>query len=360
MALRVVVIGLGLMGFSMARNVARSGFPTTVYDVRSEVAAGVGGATAAGTVADLGRACDVVLLSLPGPAEVEVVCLGEGGLSGTLPKGAVILDLSTNSRAVVMKIAAALAGSGIDFLDASVSGGLWGAADGTLAIWVGGDRAAFDRARPVIDAVGQRISFMGGIGTGTISKLVHNTAANIRTATLAEVLTLGVKGGIEPTALWSAVRDGSNGRSRTFDSLGGKILDGTFDEPAFRLRHARKDMGLALQLGEELGVPLDLTALVTRTLDDAMARGWEDRDSNVAVKIHQERAGLDIPRSTGPCWTASSPATEAVDAPRCLNVTCENAARFRPSRHCRCRLLVGVPLRNSKSGWEAERLLLEA
>jgi 3-hydroxyisobutyrate dehydrogenase len=292
---KVGVIGLGLMGLSIAKNLAKAGFVTTVYDVRPDAAAGVSGLHPAAGPSEVGTAADVVFLSLPGPAEVEAVCMGQHGLVARMAKGGVIVDLSTNSIRTVRAIEAMAKQAGIDFLDAPVSGGPWGAADGTLAIWVGGAEEAFTRALPAISAIGTRISYMGGIGTGTVTKLVHNTAANIRTGMLAEVMNLGVKGGIDPAALWSAIRDGSHGRQRTFDSLGGKILDGTYDAPAFKLRHARKDVVVALELGEELGVPLPLARQALETLDAAMERGWGDRDSNIQVKIIQERAGLDIP-----------------------------------------------------------------
>jgi 3-hydroxyisobutyrate dehydrogenase len=146
----------------------------------------------------------------------------------------------------------------------------------------------------VLDAVGKRISYMGEIGAGTVTKLVHNTAANIRTAMLGEVLNLGVKAGIDPVALFAAIRDGSHGRQRTFDALGMKILDGTFDSPAFKLRHARKDMAVALELGEQLGVPMTLARTVMNDLEEAMALGWGDRDSNTQVLVARSRAGIEI------------------------------------------------------------------
>ena len=295
MTMKIGVVGLGLMGLSIAKNLAKAGFSVTAYDTRPGIAAGIDALTQVADVAEVGRSSDIVFLSLPGPVEVTDVCTGEGGLAGTMREGGTVFDLSTNSVATVKSLRVELAKKGIRFLDAPVSGGPWGAADGTLAIWVGGDKEAYEQGRPALDAIGKRITHMGDIGTGTVTKLVHNTAANIRTAMLGEVLALGVKGGIEPTALFSAIRDGSHGRQRTFDSLGGKILDGSFDDPAFKLRHARKDMAVAIELGGELGVPMDLTAATMIKLEEAMERGWGDRDSNSHVKIQQEKAGIEVP-----------------------------------------------------------------
>lgn len=293
--MKVGVVGLGLMGLSIAKNLAKAGFETTVYDIRADAAAGIDGLRQVSSPGEVGAASEIVFLSLPGPAEVEAVCIGDTGLVGTMTAGGVIVDLSTNSINKVRMLAGKAKAAGIDFLDAPVSGGPWGAADGTLAVWIGGDEDAYERALPAINAVGKRISYMGAIGTGSVTKLVHNTAANIRVGMLGEVMNLGVKGGIDPVALWAAIRDGSHGRQRTFDSLGGKILDGSYDTPAFKLRHARKDVAVALELGEALGVPMPLAKHALTTLDAAMERGWADKDSNVQIKIIQEGAGLDIP-----------------------------------------------------------------
>lgn len=292
--MRVGMIGLGLMGRSIAANLVKAGFDVTAYDVSPEAGRDIAGLRLVTSAAEVGNASEIVLLSLPGPKEVEAICIGDSGLSGTLQRGAQIVDLSTNSVAMVRALYKQMTERGIAFLDAPVSGGPVGAANGTLAIWVGGDQAAFDKALPALNAIGKFITFMGAIGTGTITKLVHNVVANIRTAMLGEVLTLGVKGGIAPEALLAAVRNGSHGKTRTFDHLASKPLDGGFDQPLFRLRHARKDMAVALELGEELGVPLDLTELTLVKLDEAMERGWGDRDSNVHIKIQQEKSGIDI------------------------------------------------------------------
>jgi 3-hydroxyisobutyrate dehydrogenase len=292
--MRVGMIGLGLMGHSMAANLAKVGFSVTASDARPDAVADLKGVQFAASASAVGQASDTVLLSLPGPQEVEAVCVGPNGLAQTLARGACILDLSTNSVATVRSLQGKLAGQGIDFLDAPVSGGPTGARDATLAIWVGGDQNAFERCLPVLQAVGSHITYMGAIGTGTVTKLVHNVVANIRTAMLGEVLTLGVKGGVAPADLLAAVRNGSHGRSRTFDHLAGKILDGSFDHPAFRLRHSRKDLAFAMELGEELGVPLDLSRTTLAKLDEAMDRGWGDLDSSIHVKIQQEKSGIDI------------------------------------------------------------------
>lgn len=294
--MKVAVIGLGLMGLSIAKNVAKAGFELKVFDINEAAAASVSGSNVsiAKTPAEAGQDTDVVLLSLPGPTEVKAVCLGENSLSETMEAGSVIVDLSTNGVDIVKELEAKLKAKGISFLDGPVSGGPWGAADGTLAIWVGGDKAAFEKALPVLRATGKAIEHMGAVGTGTITKLVHNTGANIRHVMLAEMMNLGVKAGIEPLALFKAVREGSNGLQRTFDGIAMKYLDRTYDEPAFRLRHAQKDLRLALELADDMGLKMDLSKAVMSQLNEAMDKGWGDKDSTAVGLISQQAAGIEI------------------------------------------------------------------
>lgn len=295
--IKVAAIGLGLMGSSIARNTAKSGFGLRVYDVDSSIAAAMAGGniTAVANPAEAGADADVVLLSLPGPPEVRGVCTGRNGLIETMKPNSVIVDLSTNAVQVVAELATILATKRIAFLDAPVSGGPWGAADGTLAIWVGGQKEAFNQVLPVLHSIGKAVEYMGPIGTGTITKLVHNTGANIRQYMLAEIMNLGIKAGIEPLALFKAIREGSNGRARTFDGIGGKYLDQTYDQPAFRLKHAQKDLQLAIELGAELDVPMDLAELVMARMNEAMAMGWGDRDSSVVGLLAEKAAGIKFP-----------------------------------------------------------------
>ena len=145
---------------------------------------------------------------------------------------------------------------GVHVLDAPISGGPAGARSGKLAIWVGGDEAIFARCRDVLTAMGDQVMYVGPIGAGSVTKLVHNSAGYAIQTALAEAFTLGVKAGVEPLALWRAVRQGAGGRRRTFDGLVDQFLPGTFDTPAFALRLARKDVTLATDLGRELRVPM--------------------------------------------------------------------------------------------------------
>jgi 3-hydroxyisobutyrate dehydrogenase-like beta-hydroxyacid dehydrogenase len=291
--MRVGFIGLGTMGASMALNVQKAGHELIVNDVRREAAAPhlKAGATWADSARDVARKSEVVFTSLPGPREVEAVA---DGLIDSMQPGAAWFDLSTNSPTVIRKLHARFAAKNIALLDAPVSGGPRGAKSGKLALWIGGERAVFDRFRTVLDAIGDQVLYIGPIGAGSVAKLVHNCAGYAIQTALAEVFTMGVKAGVEPLALWAAVRQGSLGRQRTFDRLGRQFLQGVFDPPDFALKLAHKDITLATELGREIGVPMRIANLTHAELTEGLNRGWGARDSRVPMLLQEERAGVDI------------------------------------------------------------------
>jgi 3-hydroxyisobutyrate dehydrogenase-like beta-hydroxyacid dehydrogenase len=201
-------------------------------------------------------------------------------------------DMSTNSVAMVRKIHAAFAEKNLYMLDSPVSGGPSGAASGRMAIWVGGDEQIFNRHKSVLDAMGDQAAYIGPIGAGSIAKLVHNCTSAVLGAALAEVFTMGVKAGVDPVDLWAAVRQGATGRARTFDRLGDRFLQGKHDPADFALRLLHKDVGLAVGLGREVGVPMRLANLVYEELTEAMNRGWGARNSSVGQLLQVERASI--------------------------------------------------------------------
>lgn len=291
--MRVGFIGLGTMGSSMALNARKGGFTMAVHDLRRESAEPhlAAGATWAESVEALGRDADVVLTSLPGPREVEAVA---AGLYQSMRSGTTWFDLSTNSPTVVRRLHAQFAEKGIAVLDAPVSGGPKGAKSGKLALWVGGDKAKFDSTRKVLDAIGDQVLYIGPIGAGSVAKLVHNCAGYAMQAALVEVFTMGVKAGVEPLALWSAIRQGALGRKRTFDRIGDQFLQGKFDPPDFALNLAYKDVTLATDLAREIGVPMRMCGLAHAEMGEAVNRGWGKRDSRVYFLLQEERAGVEI------------------------------------------------------------------
>src|SRR5882724_9162366 len=266
--MNVGFIGLGLMGASMASNLQAAGHALVVHDVRKPAGAPhvAAGAVWKDTPRAVAEAAEVVFTSLPGPPEVEQVAAGPEGLLHGIRAGSAVFDLSTNAPALVRR----------------------------LAIWVGGERAVYDRYRPLLEAMGDQPFYVGPVGAGAVAKLVHNCASFTIRAVLAEVFSMGVKAGVAPDLLWQAVRQGATGRRRTFDVLAEKFLPGEFEPPSFALRLGHKDVSLATALGREYGVPMRLANLALEEITEALGRGWGDRDSSSFMLLEEERAGVDI------------------------------------------------------------------
>lgn len=297
-------IGVGTMGGWMATNILKAGHRLTVHDLRSEVAKPLldNGASWADRPKAVAEASDIVFSSLPGPKEVEAVAIGKDGIiEGIRPDG-VYIDLSTSSPTLARHIYGLFKEKRAHMMDAPVSGGPTGARTGRLAIMVGGDEEVYKRCKPVLDTIGDKVSYTGKIGCGTICKLMHNCIGYSLQAATAECFTLGVKAGVEPKALWQAICDGSVGRAGLFHhSLPETYFRRRFDPPNFSLRLAFKDVSLATALGREFDVPMAVANLAFQELMSAMNRGWADKDSRIAMLLQEERAGgieISVPDAT--------------------------------------------------------------
>ncbi len=293
--MKIGFIGLGMMGAGMASSLQKAGHELVVNDLTRQAASRHlnAGATWVDSPKAVAMACDLVFTSLPTPADVQKVGTGPDGLIEGFRKGAAWFDLSTNSVDVVRALHAQFAETGVDFLDAPVSGGPRGANSGRLAIWVGGDQAVYDKYHGALSAMGDQAAYIGPIGAGSIAKLVHNATSAAVNVVLSEVFTLGIKSGVDALSLFKAVRQGATGRARVFDRLADHFLTGSYDPADFALRLLHKDVSLACQLGRDVQVPMRLTNLALLELTEAMNRGWGQRDSRVAALLQQERAGID-------------------------------------------------------------------
>jgi 3-hydroxyisobutyrate dehydrogenase len=212
--MKIGFIGLGTMGAFMAANLQRAGYQLLINDIRREAGANriAAGAIWAETPQAVAEQCEVVFTSLPGPKEVEAVVFGPQGLLAGIQPGAAYFDLSTNAQSLMRRVGEAMAEKGAFGFDAPVSGGPKGAETGQLAIWVGGDKAVYERCKPVLDAIGDQAAHLGPIGSATVAKLVHNMAGYAIQVVMAEVFSMGVKGGMDPLDLWAAVRQGAKRR----------------------------------------------------------------------------------------------------------------------------------------------------
>jgi len=281
--MKIGFIGLGAMGRPMAQSLLRAGHDLQVYDLRRVE----GFSNYKSSVTEAAKDCEILFTSLPGPAEVEAVAPQVQSVKAWF-------DLSTNSPGMVRKLHRQMAAKGIQLLDAPVSGGPRGAQSGKLAIWVGGDAEVFKKYEGLLRQVGDQPYYVGPIGAGTVAKLAHNAASFTVQAALAEIFTLGVKAGVEPLALFKALRQGATGRKRTFDRLPEHFLPGVYDPPAFTVRLAHKDMTLAMELAAAEGVPMKIGQVALDELAGAMQRGWSDRDCRVAMTLQEERAKVSV------------------------------------------------------------------
>jgi 3-hydroxyisobutyrate dehydrogenase len=301
--MRIAFIGLGIMGGPMASNILKAEHDLVVHDVRRAAADALleRGGRWADSPAEAAREAELILTSLPGPKEVEVVALGERGIGQSAPAGSIYADLSTSSPTLIRRIHAVLGERGVAVLDAPVSGGPLGAQQGTLQIMVGGDEAAFDRARPALAAIGDKITYIGASGAGCVAKLVHNMISYGALLAVAEGFTLGVKAGVKPEKLLEAVSGGAYGRGNLLGHrVPNLIMKGAFDRPDFALALARKDIGLATALAREFDVPMAVASLAEQEMIAALVRGWAKKDSSAIFKLQEERAGVEVRASQVP------------------------------------------------------------
>jgi 3-hydroxyisobutyrate dehydrogenase len=294
--MKIGFIGTGNIGAPIAGQLLRAGHGLLVHDIRRANAEALlaAGAEWSDTPAALAAECDVVATCLPGPKEMEQVCLGPAGLVANLKPGALYIDHTTNAPSLVRHVHGLLAAKNIAMLDAPVSGGMEGAETRDLLVMAGGDDAAFARARPLLEAIAKRVIHTGPIGTGSIAKIMHNCASFTLDMLLAECWTTGVKAGIDAATIVRVFNEAALGQQMSMKvRLPATYLRGDFD-PRFSLALAKKDLGLAMDLARETGTPMRLATLCDQELAEAMARGWAGRDASIALTLQEERAGVEV------------------------------------------------------------------
>ena len=294
--MKVGFIGVGNIGAPIAAQFLKAGHALVVHDLRREAANKLlaAGATWSDTLAALVAECEVVATCLPGPVEMEQVCLGPGGIVGLIKPGTLYIDHTTNSPALVRRVHAMLAAKAVAMLDAPVSGGMEGAQTRDLLVMVGGEPAMFERARPLLDAIAKRVLYTGGIGTGSIAKIMHNSASFTLDLVMAECWTVGVKAGIDAATIVDVFKEAALGHMMSLKvRLPATYLRGDFD-PRFSLALARKDLGLALELARATNTPMRLGALCEQEMIEAMGRGWANRDASIFLTLQEERADVQV------------------------------------------------------------------
>ena len=271
-------IGLGLIGRPMARNIVKAGFPLTVWNRTRAKAEGLAaeGARVAATPREAAAQADVLITVVSDPPAVEEVLWGADGALEGLRKGTVLVDSSTVSPALARRAAVACATRGVDFLDAPVTGGTWGAEKGELVFMVGGEGAVLKRVEPVLAAMGKKFFHLGPHGAGQTVKLAMNMILALQMNALAEAVALVTRGGIAGERLIEVMQS-SMARAPVLDVKAPMILADKY-EPSFPLRLMHKDLGLVLELANQLGVPLPATAAARETYSAVKGAAREDLD----------------------------------------------------------------------------------
>ena len=295
--MKVGFIGLGHMGAPMSRNVLAAGHELVVHDVRRGAAAGLlaAGASWAGSPRESGADRDVVITMLPGPSQVEEVLLGPGGLLAGLPAGATWIDMSTSVPAVADKVRALAGSGGVAVLDAPVAGGITGAGDGTLQIFVGGATEDYLRMRPLLEVMGdrERILHVGPHGAGYTVKLMLNLLWFAYVTITAEALTIGVRAGVGVATLRrSLLASAAASHFLEHDVL--SVLErGDFDD-SFAVALACKDLGLAVDLARQTGVPAEMSAMVEQIYRRARAQYGDEGGQMLPIKLLEDLTSTQL------------------------------------------------------------------
>ena len=294
MATAVGFIGLGTMGLGMARNLAKAGFPIALASrtaskaraLSEELSAAGRKARAFDRFDEVGRESEIVVSCLPDAPEVEAVHLSPGGTAHGAARGAIVIDCSTIAPEAARSIAGRLAERGIGFLDAPVSGGQKGAAEGTLTFFIGGDAAALERARPVFEAMGKRLAHLGPSGSGQLGKAANQILVAGNLIAVSEAIAFAAKAGLPLRELHAALTAGA-ANSWALEVLGKKMLDRDF-APAFAIKHQQKDLAIVLKTARENGVPLPGTALVHQLLSALEAEGRGEEGTQALLTLYEK------------------------------------------------------------------------
>ncbi len=290
--MKIGFIGVGNMGGPMCRNIIKNtNHEVIVFDNNPAAMAACVGAAAGASVAALSAACDVVITSLPMPAVVEAVVLGPDGVAANMRPGTTFIDLSTNAPATAQRLLAGLIARGIRMVEAPVSGGVVRAIDGSITIMVGAEEADFEAQRPLLAAFSGAVIHVGAVGMGSVAKLINNQLAFSNMASAAEGLMMGVAAGIDLAKL-SEVILGSSGASASFKSMTTRALSGDFTA-SFALDLAHKDLRLAQQLADEIGVPSPMGAQTLALLRMARGLGLGPSDVTAMINVYEKILGRE-------------------------------------------------------------------
>ncbi|MBT5413328.1 MAG: NAD(P)-dependent oxidoreductase [Rhodospirillaceae bacterium] len=289
--MRIGFVGIGNIGYPMARQLLRHGFAVQAYDRRQEAIGKIGGdgAGAARSVAEAAAGADALITSLPGPPEVEAVA---GEILENLPEGATWIDMTTNDVHVVRALGEKTAARGLHMLEGTVSCGVKRAYEGKLTIFVGGEEDVFARHRAIFDAMAETVIRVGPLGDATVAKLITNMLAFVHQVAFAEGMMLGARSGLEIEPLWRAI-NASYGGSFVSENDGPRLFAGEFDS-TFPLRLVCKDARLTAALANETGTPIPIATLAEQTYERARLHFGDEATCHSVMRLIEEATGQEL------------------------------------------------------------------
>lgn len=290
--MKIGLIGLGIMGKPMAKNMLKAGYDLTVNDLnQAAVDEIVACGAKAATNNEIGEQCDLVMTMVPNSPQVKAVMLGEDGVAAHMRPGTTFIDMSSINPVASKEIAAELAKKNIEMLDAPVSGGEPKAIDGTLSFMVGGKQEVFDRFKPVLESMGASVVLCGDVGAGNTTKLANQIIVACNIQAVAEALTLAKKAGVDPELVFQAIKGGLAG-STVMNAKAPMMMEGN-DKPGFKIDLHIKDLNNALDCAHTVGSPVPMTAAVQEILQWLHNNGCGQNDHSAIIKYYKKLTGIE-------------------------------------------------------------------
>ena len=291
--MKVAFIGMGTMGVGMARNILKAGHDVIVHNRtrHKEESLAAEGAQRAASPREASAGAEIIVVCVSDTPDVEEIILGDEGVIHGAARGSIVVDNSTISPGATRRVADRLADKGVSMLDAPVSGGSEGAQNGTLSIMVGGEAAVFEKALPILKAMGKTITHVGEIGAGQVTKAINQIVITGTYLTMAEGLAIGMKAGLDMEKVLQAIGGGA-AASWVLQNRGRNVIDNTYPL-GFRLSLHHKDLNIALETARELGATLPATALVAQMENGLIERGFGDDNISAIARVIREQSGLD-------------------------------------------------------------------
>lgn len=291
--MKIGFIGLGIMGIPMARNLLKAGHPLIAYSHKNKDLTPLlnKGAQISNSYSDVAKNSDIIITMLPESQHVEDVVLGPKGVIEGIRSGSLLIDMSSISPKTSIKINNALLKKNSYALDAPVSGGPQGAENATLSIMVGGNKEAYDKALPILNVIGGKILYMGEAGSGQTTKLCNQILVGVHMQAVCEAFALAKKSGLDLVKVREAMMGGV-ANSKVLELHGQKIIDRTFDKPAFKLKLHRKDLAAAIETGKNLAIPLYCANITAQQMDASIAQGNAELDHTTIMLIQEQLSNI--------------------------------------------------------------------